>query len=172
MHCSFVRFGFIPARDSSQTALLRYMSYEGQCEYIHVSGTAFAFIDGLANRNREPRKEPHSSFPQPYLSYNQNLHSNFQNGTPSHDASAQSEVYFLWGYNYLMTKRWRTSSAGDEKLHDKLLADFISFCNNENGRLSAYWESCQEMLTEKIAEEEGHANGEVKEDEGADEQRT
>ncbi|XP_072043182.1 LOW QUALITY PROTEIN: GATOR1 complex protein DEPDC5-like [Amphiura filiformis] len=162
------KFGFIPARDSSQSALLRYMSYEGQCEYVHVSGAALVFIDDLANKNREPANN-HTHHSHSHLSYNQNYHGNYQNGVNSaisrDTSSTQNGVYFLWAYNYLMTKRWRTSSAGDEKLHDKLLADFISFCNNDDGRLSAYWESCQEMLKEKIDEEE-NINEEMKEDEG------
>ena len=153
------------------------MSYEGQCEYVHVSGTAFVFIDGLANKNREPRKQPRSPFPQLHLSnYNQNYHGN-QNGTgkaaASPDTSTQKGVYFLWVYNYLLTKRWRTSAAGDEKLHDKLLTDFINFCNDEDGRLSAYWEDVKDSAevkidTENAAEVDVNVNGE----DGDDKQRS
>ena len=79
----------------------------------------------------------------------------------------------MWVYNYLLTKRWRTSAAGDEKLHDKLLADFISFCNDEDGRLSAYWEEVKDLAevrtdTDNAAEGNVNVNGE----EGDDKQRS
>ena len=60
--------------------------------------------------------------------------------TLSCDATYQGKVLetpgFLWVPNHILTKKWRTSATGDERLHDLLLADFTKFCSNEDERLS------------------------------------
>ena len=52
------------------------------------------------------------------------------------------QVGFLWAWNFMLTKRWRSSHTGDEGFQDKMLADFRAFCSNKDGRLVQYWQSC------------------------------
>lgn len=65
--------------------------------------------------------------------------------------SIHGRVGFLWAWNYMLNKKWRTSSTGDEHFQDKMLADFRAFCSNEENRLRDYWDTCrQKMLAESL----------------------
>ena len=54
---------------------------------------------------------------------------------------------FLWSFNYMLTKRWKSSASGDEALGERLLHDFRHFCANKDNRLRNFCESftSQEM---------------------------
>lgn len=52
------------------------------------------------------------------------------------------EAGFIWAWNYMLTKRWRSQSTGDEMFQDKILADFRAFCSNKDNRLVDYWHYC------------------------------
>lgn len=45
----------------------------------------------------------------------------------------------------MVSRRWKWSNpaTGDEEFQNKLLADFVSFCNNKDGRLLNFWEACK-----------------------------
>ena len=63
------------------------------------------------------------------------------------------QVGFLWSWNFMLTKRWRSSSTGDEAFLDKMMADFRAFCSNKHDRLKEYWQSCLQEYHASIAEE-------------------
>ncbi|ROT73049.1 putative DEP domain-containing protein 5-like isoform X1 [Penaeus vannamei] len=48
---------------------------------------------------------------------------------------------FLWSFNYMLTRRWKSAVSGDEILGEKMLHDFRQFCTNHHGRLRDFWDS-------------------------------
>lgn len=58
---------------------------------------------------------------------------------------------FLWSWNHMVSKRWRTgiNQSIDNNFQMKLLKDFREFCSNHNDRLRIYWEKCWE--TKEVA---------------------
>ena len=58
----------------------------------------------------------------------------------------EKQVGFLWTWNYMSSRRWRSSNTGDEIFQDTMLADFRRFCSNDEGRLTEFWESFKGLL--------------------------
>lgn len=56
------------------------------------------------------------------------------------------EVGFLWSWNFLLNRKWRTNNTGDEAFMDKMLADFRVFCSNQDNRLVQYWNNYSSQL--------------------------
>lgn len=65
------------------------------------------------------------------LKFNKPLKFNFQMG-------------FLWSWNHMLSKRWRTNQGVDNSIQLKLLKDFREFCSNSNNRLKNFWYECWE----------------------------
>lgn len=59
----------------------------------------------------------------------------------------EERVGYYWAYNTMLTKAWRTGVLGDERLAERLLRDFTSFCANKDNRLLSFWDSCQEKMS-------------------------
>lgn len=53
---------------------------------------------------------------------------------------------FLWSFNYMLTRRWKSVTSGEEAFAELLLHDFKNFCANKNDRLRKFCESfvCEE----------------------------
>lgn len=49
------------------------------------------------------------------------------------------EIGFLWSWNFMSSRRWRSANTGDEHFQDKVLSDFRAFCSNEEHRLQDFW---------------------------------
>lgn len=47
---------------------------------------------------------------------------------------------FLWSWNHMVSRRWRTNQGIDNNFQTKLLKDFREFCANVNDRLRTFWE--------------------------------
>ncbi|XP_070204272.1 GATOR complex protein Iml1-like isoform X2 [Littorina saxatilis] len=47
-------------------------------------------------------------------------------------------VGFLWSWNFMSSKRWRSGNTGSEEFQDKMLADFRKFCGGKDGRLEEF----------------------------------
>jgi len=52
---------------------------------------------------------------------------------------ADLEIGFLWSWNFMLSKRWRSPNTGDEHFQDTVLRDFRAFCSNSNSRLEEFW---------------------------------
>ncbi|KAF2363070.1 Winged helix-turn-helix DNA-binding domain [Trinorchestia longiramus] len=48
---------------------------------------------------------------------------------------------FLWSFNYMMSRRWKTAASNEEAFGELLLHDFKNFCSNKNDRLRHYVEN-------------------------------
>ncbi len=55
-------------------------------------------------------------------------------------------VGFLWSWNFMLGKKWRSQFTGDESFQDNMLADFRLFCSNNEGRLAAFFGECKNSL--------------------------
>ena len=52
-------------------------------------------------------------------------------------------VGFLWSWNFMLGKKWRSQFTGDESFQDNMLADFRLFCSNSEGRLATFFGECK-----------------------------
>ncbi len=48
-------------------------------------------------------------------------------------------IGFLWSWNFMLGKRWRSQYTGDEQFQDSVLADFRAFCSNKDDRLVKFY---------------------------------
>lgn len=48
-------------------------------------------------------------------------------------------IEFIWSWNYMLTKRWRSISTQDESYAVSLMQDFKNFCQNGENRLVEFW---------------------------------
>lgn len=114
-------------------------------QYIHCSGGMFVMIPDI--RTTSPRNEDGTHRKVTVGSYKDYI-ARTRSGTDSvYEFVAETEKYrigYLWSWNYMLTKRWRSNNTGDEHFQDKMLADFRDFCANKDNRLRDYWDDCKE----------------------------
>lgn len=48
-------------------------------------------------------------------------------------------VGFLWSMNHMLTKKWRCSACGDEKVYDSVMRELIDLSQNVGGKLKECW---------------------------------
>ena len=117
-------------------------------QFIHCSGGMFILIPNskaLTPRNKDgthknPAQKRISATTKhiDYITRHRSRNNSFNEGVPY----VEERVGFLWTWNFMLTKRWRSVSTGDEHFQDKMLADFRAFCSNEHNRLHDYWNMC------------------------------
>lgn len=59
---------------------------------------------------------------------------------------------FLWSWNHMVSKRWRTNQAVDTNFQTKILKDFREFCANSEDRLRSFWEQSWESKEKAFLE--------------------
>ncbi|KAF7490231.1 GATOR complex protein DEPDC5 [Sarcoptes scabiei] len=132
-----VKFGFLPFHDPST---------DNQRQFVHVSGSIFVLIPnktavssqkisnkrGKFLKTNEPKLacSPHEEYITRHFSGMQQK---------DEDAHIDIKIGFLWCWNYLITKRWKTNVTGDENSMRKIMKDFRGFCSNKNDRLQEFW---------------------------------
>lgn len=122
------RFGFV--HDKFSASAFNFPS-ENKPQYIHVTGTVFLQL-------------PYSK--RKYSSGQQRRRRNSTTSNSQGPFGSEERVGYYWAYNTMLTKAWRTSALGDERLADRLLRDFTDFCANKDNRLLSFWDSCQERM--------------------------
>ena len=141
------RFGFVPCLIEST---------ENDHQYVHMTGNAFILIPSTTNTKLRPRTATnvvrrntgqkgypvHSDQPSPHEAYI----TRHVSGKNKDDYSTDKRVGFLWSWNHMLSRKWKSSStlAGDELFQKKLIQDFRNFCSNGDNRLMHFWESCWE----------------------------
>ncbi|XP_068246692.1 GATOR complex protein Iml1 isoform X2 [Palaemon carinicauda] len=127
-----------------------------QNQYVHVTGNMFIMIhspcSAEATRGRTPTTPATpTSFSQadylygvasPHVEYFHRLIADLY----SHEIS-ETQPGFLWSFNHMLTKRWKSIISGDEVFSEKMLQDFRQFCRNQENRLRDFWDSHLPMLT-------------------------
>lgn len=137
------RFGFLPClvEPSSSGGLVQ------EHQYIHATGTVFVLVSSPAPgpRNRQTsitdrsagRYSVHADVvPSPHEAYI----TRHVSGKNKDNYDNSRRVGFLWSWNHMVSKRWRTNQAVDTNFQTKLLKDFREFCSNVDDRLRNYWE--------------------------------
>ncbi|KAM8727907.1 GATOR1 complex protein DEPDC5 isoform 5-T5 [Acanthopagrus schlegelii] len=122
------RFGFV--HDKFSASAFNFPS-ENKPQYIHVTGTVFLQL-------------PYSK--RKYSSGQQRRRRNSTTSNNQGPFGGEERVGYYWAYNTMLTKAWRTSVLGDERLADRLLRNFTDFCANKDNRLLNFWDSCQEKM--------------------------
>ncbi|CAL1534400.1 unnamed protein product [Lymnaea stagnalis] len=135
------RFGFLPAsvKVPEDPSHLAGEKANTNHQYVHCTAGMFILIPESVpalptGQNIGQLKKSSSELHQLYIA---------RQGRPE---SAPNGVGFLWSWNYMSSKRWRSANTGDEAFQDFMLADFRSFCSNENKRLSEFWQKCSGSL--------------------------
>ena len=140
----FYRYGFIPAgvRDEADT-----MSPSGQGEdyshFVHCTAGMFVLIEDSAITSPTSPEKPYS-FPFSKKSTSELRKDYIKRQISSHSRLEQEylnnqRIGFLWSWNFMSSKRWRTQNTGDEHFQDKVLADFRHLCSNQEKRLEELW---------------------------------
>uniref|UniRef100_A0A4W3H0Q7 DEP domain containing 5, GATOR1 subcomplex subunit n=1 Tax=Callorhinchus milii TaxID=7868 RepID=A0A4W3H0Q7_CALMI len=121
------RFGFI--QDKYSASAFNFPA-ENKPQYIHVTGTVFLQLPYSKRKltSGQQRRRRNST-----SSSNQSMF-------------GEEKIGLNWAYNTMLTKTWRSSATGDEKLTDRLLKDLTDFCANRDNRLVTFWESCLERM--------------------------
>ncbi|KAL7846892.1 hypothetical protein SRHO_G00218720 [Serrasalmus rhombeus] len=122
------RFGFV--QDKFSASAFNFPA-ENKPQYIHVTGTVFMQL-------------PYSK--RKYSCGQQRRRRNSASSASQSLFGCEERVGYNWAYNTMLTKAWRTSVLGDEKLADRLLRDFTDFCANKDNRLVAFWDSCVDKM--------------------------
>ncbi|XP_033627568.1 GATOR complex protein DEPDC5-like isoform X2 [Asterias rubens] len=139
------RFGFIKATDTGHLSSVSYQNLKkDHIQYIHMTGMVLVLI--------YPPTNQHSAFGDTFSSPNQspaNDDITQSNESQEWTSNLVAEAGYNWVPNYLLTKRWRTSSCGDEKFPERLLLDFSRFCANHEDRLKEFWKRSKEACLQK-----------------------
>ncbi|XP_069135041.1 LOW QUALITY PROTEIN: GATOR complex protein Iml1-like [Argopecten irradians] len=137
------RFGFMPGgvRDISEDA---YPMGQGEdySHYVHCTGGNFVLMEDSHISSPGVRDSPYSSsftkkstaeLRKDYIKRSQSSHFHQQ------EQETESKIGYLWSWNFMSSKRWRSGNTGDEFFQDKMLADFRDFCSNKENRLQEFW---------------------------------
>ena len=151
------RYGFMPTsvRIPNKSSYM-YSQYEEYQQYVHCTGGMFILIEQSHNSKspvakspilKEPRysgslsKKSSSELRKDYIA-RQTSHTVYQSSW-----ELETKIGFLWSWNYMSSKRWRSGNTGDEHFQDKVLRDFRAFCSNDEDRLQNFWEEYHQIYT-------------------------
>ena len=130
-----------------------YSQYEEYQQYVHCTAGMFILIEqsyknNKSSSNKSPvlkearysgslTKKSSSELRKDYIA-RQASHTSYPT-----NLEPDSKIGFLWSWNYMSSKRWRSVNTGDEHFQDTVLKDFRAFCSNEEDRLTAFWDEYQ-----------------------------
>ncbi|KAF7279176.1 hypothetical protein GWI33_007586 [Rhynchophorus ferrugineus] len=139
------RFGFIKCLIEAPSN--QSMSREHQ--YIHATGTIFVLISNTAPKSNRSRANSVKDRPQRTSRYKEHADvvpspheayiTRHVSGKNKADYDNSRKMGFLWCWNHMISKRWRTNQAVDNSFQIKCLKDFKAFCNNSEDRLRTFW---------------------------------
>ncbi|KFM77253.1 DEP domain-containing protein 5, partial [Stegodyphus mimosarum] len=125
------KFGFIPYRNSNQSS---------PPQYVHISGSMFVMLPVRQRETKKPNgkhlavidlhqiSSPHDEYITRHFSGVKNKSLSAMN------SEIHMKIGFLWSWNYMITKRWKTTGTVDENFMRKVMRDFRAFCSNQNCR--------------------------------------
>ncbi|XP_056008596.1 GATOR complex protein DEPDC5-like isoform X2 [Ostrea edulis] len=133
------RYGFMPI-NVCVSPTHRHDQTDDQQQYIHCTGGMFSLIESSHLVSPKVVKTTPSRFSKKSAGELRKDYIARQNSnTSSSDVVTKNKTGFLWSWNFMSSKRWRSPNTGDESFQDKMLADFRQFCANENNRLTEFW---------------------------------
>ncbi|XP_074029674.1 GATOR complex protein Iml1 isoform X2 [Leptinotarsa decemlineata] len=145
------RFGFI----SCQVEPPNKTNTSREHQYVHATGTVFVLVSSVSSRSRNRinssttnpgRYSVHADVvPSPHEAYI----TRHVSGKNKDDYDNSRKMGFLWSWNHMVSKRWRTNQGVDTNFQLKLLKDFREFCNNSGNRLRTFWNESWETKDAK-----------------------
>nr|XP_022917865.1 GATOR complex protein DEPDC5 isoform X2 [Onthophagus taurus] len=141
------KFGFIPCLTETEK------EYTQDRQYVHATGTVFILIsspmtsnrcNNLTVRSAEQTDRKYGAIdvmPSPHEAYI----TRHVSGKNKDDYDNSKRMGFLWSWNHMISRRWRTNPAIDNNFQTKLLKDFRHFCLNYENRLKTFWDECWEL---------------------------
>ena len=135
-----------------------YSQYEEYQQYVHCTGGMFILIEQSHSSKSPVAKSLVAKSPIPKYSgslgkkSSSELRKDYIARQASYTLSrsnleSESKIGFLWSWNYMSSKRWRSGNTGDEHFQDKVLRDFRAFCSNEEDRLKEFWDDYHQMYS-------------------------
>ncbi|RUS89768.1 hypothetical protein EGW08_002471, partial [Elysia chlorotica] len=111
-------------------------------QYVHCTAGMFILIPDLSLDHHSQTPEPLDPVEMSKRS-SADLHKLY---VARQAERPEKQVGFLWTWNYMSSRRWRSNNTGDEIFQDTMLADFRRFCSNDEGRLTEFWDSFKGSL--------------------------
>ena len=139
------RYGFMPTSvcvtSEGRFPLHNTYCIEDQQQYVHCTGGMFVLRENTQVTSPTSKRSSH------FTSFGKKSSSEMRKDYIARQTSSSSQVElqienkigFLWSWNFMSSKRWRSQNTGDEHFQDKVLADFQKFCSNQGGRLKDFW---------------------------------
>lgn len=112
-------------------------------QYIHCTGSMFIMILSGNTSDRDSNYSKSRNLRQQYEEY---IARQCEPKSPSFSCKPTSHyVGFLWAWNFMLTKRWRSVNTGDEAFQDRMFIDFRKFCSNADDRLKSFWNRHEQL---------------------------
>lgn len=131
-----LQFGFMKCNLDRSYADMRHNNQKSdRLLFVHSSGNIFVLIP--KNKTLEQVNNVTNYFARSIASNNNLLNILFT-----------LQTGFLWSCNYMVSKRWRTSSTpvlGDESYVQSVLKEFKDCCKNYENRLISTWQSFRDL---------------------------
>lgn len=125
------KFGFLVFAEGAQ----------GSCQqFIHVSGTIFVLLPDSTTELKSNKGNLGNEDVTGLSEHEEYITRHFS-GVKQTDQNGLEEIRngFLWAWNYMITKRWKSSVTGDETYMRKFMRNFTKFCRNDGNRLLTFW---------------------------------
>lgn len=106
---------------------------------IKAKAAAAAPVPTLKLEHQETISSPHEEYITRHISGARQNKANRLRGE-------NEQIEFIWSWNYMLTKRWRSTSTQDESYAVSLMQDFKSFCQNDHDRLVKFWLEVRETI--------------------------
>ncbi|XP_074596917.1 GATOR complex protein Iml1 isoform X2 [Brevipalpus obovatus] len=148
------RFGFLVFNQAGR---------ESRQQFVHVTGSIFVLLPDTSTSESKFQKGPakHEDICSPHEEY---ITRHFS-GVRQTDRNGLEDIRngFLWAWNYMITKRWKTPITGDETYMRRFMKNFRRFCENVEDRLLAFWNEYREKekiesSTSQISNNSNHLN--------------
>lgn len=96
--------------------------------------------------NRAPKLENQDTISSPHEEYITRHITGCRQNKTSRLRGETGHIEFIWSWNYMLTKRWRSPSTQDESYAVSLMQDFKDFCLNGGNRLVEFWEEVRDSV--------------------------
>lgn len=128
------RFGFVMLRDLQSTVEHR--------TYVHTTGGMFLMIPrSSSSHNCAASPQGTEKEALDYACCEAELMEPCMKHCEEQPTFTNQKVGFLWSYNYMITKRWKSTATIDEQFMRGVMLDFRALCSNQDGRLLETFEA-------------------------------
>lgn len=142
------KFGFIYCLNESSN----HNSISKEHQYVHCTGAIFILfsctsvrprsrVTSISKTRTSGRYTSHADVvPSPHEAYI----TRHVSGKNKDDYDNSRKLGYLWSWNHMVNKKWRSNQGVDNNFLTKLLKDFREFCSNVDDRLRNFLDECWE----------------------------